>query len=65
MPKLQGKIKSTDEVLEMVRHGLKDPSMIAISITSGVWKTPQEEAERISGVVKTIRGELGKSVMCP
>jgi biotin synthase-related radical SAM superfamily protein len=60
VPKLQGKIKSMDEILEMVRHGLKDPSLSAISITSGVWKTPQEEAERISGVVKAIRGELGK-----
>ncbi len=60
VPKLQGKIKSTDEVLEMVRHGLKDPSLSAISITSGVWKTPQEEAERIAGVVKAIRKELGK-----
>ncbi len=59
VPKLQGKIKSTDEVLAMVRHGLKDPSLSAISITSGVWKTPQEEAERIASVVKAIKAELG------
>ncbi len=59
VPKLQGKIKSTDEVLEMVRHGLRDPSLSAISITSGVWKTPQEEADRIAGIVKAINKELG------
>lgn len=59
VPKLQGKIKNIGEILEMIRHGLKDPSLSAISITSGVWKTPQEEAERITGVVKAINKELG------
>jgi biotin synthase-related radical SAM superfamily protein len=59
VPKLQGKIKSMDEILEMVRHGLKDPSLSAISITSGVWKTPQEEADRIASVVKAVNKELG------
>jgi biotin synthase-related radical SAM superfamily protein len=59
VPKLQGKIKSMDEILAMVRHGVESPSLRAISITSGVWKTPQEEAERIAGVVKAVRKELG------
>jgi biotin synthase-related radical SAM superfamily protein len=48
-----------DEILAMVRHGVESPSLRAISITSGVWKTPQEEAERIAGVVKAVRKELG------
>jgi len=54
VPKLQGKIKPTGEVLELVSKGLKDPSLTSISLTSGVWKTPEEEVERISGIVREI-----------
>jgi biotin synthase-related radical SAM superfamily protein len=59
VPKLQGKIKSDDEVLELVREGMKYPDLAAISITSGVWRTPEEEAERIVRLVRLIRRELG------
>jgi biotin synthase-related radical SAM superfamily protein len=58
VPKLQGKIKSDEEVLELVREGMKHPDLAAISITSGVWRTPEEEAERIARLVKIIRKEL-------
>ncbi|WP_424358169.1 radical SAM protein [Methanocella sp. MCL-LM] len=58
VPKLQGKIKSDEEVLELVRQGMQSPELAAISITSGVWTTPEEEAERITRVVRLIKKEL-------
>ncbi|HUL61843.1 MAG TPA: radical SAM protein [Methanocella sp.] len=59
VPKLQGKIKSDEEVLALVRDGLQHPGLIAVSITSGVWRTPEEEAARITRLVRLIRKELG------
>jgi biotin synthase-related radical SAM superfamily protein len=59
VPKLQGKIKSDEEVLGLVRDGLKSPDLTAISITSGVWRTPEEEVQKIARLVKLIRKELG------
>ncbi|HMK48405.1 MAG TPA: radical SAM protein [Methanocella sp.] len=59
VPKLQGRVKSDDEILQMVRDGMKSPGLSAISITSGVWKTPDEEARKIAGVVRLIKEELG------
>jgi biotin synthase-related radical SAM superfamily protein len=58
VPKLQGKIKSDEEVLQLVRDGLKQEGLIAISITSGVWRTPEEEAGKIARLVRLIRKEL-------
>jgi biotin synthase-related radical SAM superfamily protein len=58
VPKLQGKIKTPEEVLEMVRHGLSNPELSSISLTSGIWKTPEEEVERVAGLVKLIRKEV-------
>jgi biotin synthase-related radical SAM superfamily protein len=59
VPKLQGKIKSDEEVIGLVREGMKHPDLAAISITSGVWRTPEEEALKIARLVKIIRKELG------
>lgn len=59
VPKLQGKVKSDEEVLGIVRNGLKRPGLTAISITSGVWKTPEEEAQKIARLVKLIKQEIG------
>jgi biotin synthase-related radical SAM superfamily protein len=59
VPKLQGKVKSDEEVLGMVRDGLRNPELAAISITSGVWKTPEEEAQKVARLVKLIRKEIG------
>lgn len=54
VPRLQGKIKSTEEVLEMVRNGLENPALASISLTSGIWQTPEEEVARIAGLVLEI-----------
>lgn len=58
VPKLQGKIKSDEEILDMVRKGLSHPSFKAISLTSGVWRTPEEEITRIERIVKMIAREV-------
>jgi biotin synthase-related radical SAM superfamily protein len=58
VPKLQGRVKSDDEVLQLVRDGLENPELAAISITSGVWKTPGEEAVKVARLVKLIKNEL-------
>ncbi|MGA9140875.1 MAG: radical SAM protein [Methanocella sp.] len=59
VPKLQGKIKSDEEVLSLVRDGMKTPDLAAISITSGVWRTPEEEVQKVARLVKLIKKELG------
>lgn len=58
VPKLQGRVKSDDEVLQLVRDGLENPELAAISITSGVWKTPKEEAVKVARLVKLVKNEL-------
>lgn len=58
VPKLQGKVKSDEEVLSIVRYGLENPELRAISITSGVWKTPDEEVHKVARLVRLIRKEL-------
>lgn len=55
VPKLQGKIKSKDEVLELARKGSKHPSFRAISLTSGVWTSPEEEVIRVAEIVKELK----------
>jgi biotin synthase-related radical SAM superfamily protein len=55
VPKLQGHIKTLEEVKKLADQGLKTPSFKAISITSGVWKTPEEEVERVAEMVKELR----------
>jgi biotin synthase-related radical SAM superfamily protein len=59
VPKLQGKIKSDEEVLGLVRDGMNSPDLAAISITSGVWRTPEEEVLKVTRLVKLIKKELG------
>ena len=56
VPRLHGKVKSDDEVLDMVREGMKNPALASISLTSGVWKTPGEELVRIACLVRKIKG---------
>ncbi|MCD1295695.1 radical SAM protein [Methanocella sp. CWC-04] len=55
VPKLQGKIKSKDDVVKMALEGSRHPSFEAISLTSGVWKTPEEEVERVAEIVRELK----------
>lgn len=54
VPKLEGKIKSEDEVVRMVEDALETGMLKAISITSGVAISPEEEVERVVSLVKTL-----------
>jgi biotin synthase-related radical SAM superfamily protein len=63
VPKLQGKIKSDEEVIGLVRDGMRSQDLAAISITSGVWRTPEEEVHKVAKLVRLIDKELdGRNV---
>jgi biotin synthase-related radical SAM superfamily protein len=47
VPKLQGHTKSKTETLEIIENAAKSGRMKAISITSGVEKTPEKELNRV------------------
>lgn len=58
VPKLQGKIKSDEEVLALVKHGMANTELSSISLTSGIWKTPEEEVDRIARIVRLVHKEV-------
>lgn len=65
VPKLHGEIKSFDVVMGIAEEGLKNPSCKAISLTSGVWTTPEEEVRRVADIVKALKdrnASIGVSV---
>lgn len=55
VPKLQGHIKPLEEVLKLADDGSKRPGFKAISLTSGVWMSPEEEVERVANVVRALK----------
>jgi len=55
VPKLQGKIKTLKEVINIVEQAKKTGLMKAIAITSGVAKSPEDEIERVVEVVKALK----------
>lgn len=61
VPKLKGRIKPKEEVIQMVEKGMQKPGFKAVSITSGVWVTPEEEVERVADIVRELR-KYGKPV---
>ncbi|MDY6966037.1 MAG: radical SAM protein [Halobacteriota archaeon] len=67
VPKLRGRIKSDEEIIRMVEDALETGMMKAISITSGVAKSPDDEVERVVRLVKKLKRygvPIGVSV-CP
>lgn len=54
VPKLAGRTKSHDEVLKMVADAYKTGNMHAISITSGIENSPEEEVARAVSIVKSL-----------
>lgn len=57
VPKLQGKVKSIEEVLEMIDKANISGKMNAISITSGVEKSPEHEVERAVQLITQLRNK--------
>ena len=55
VPKLQGKIKTLEEVITIVENAKKRGPMKAIALTSGVAKSPEDEIERVVEVVKALK----------
>ena len=55
VPKLSGKIKSLDEIVYMVEEAYSTGNLKAISITSGVAGSAEEEVERAVDAVEALR----------
>jgi len=55
VPKLQGKIKTLDEVVNIVEQAKKTGLMKAIAITSGVAESPEDEIERLVAVIRALK----------
>src|SRR5659263_345984 len=54
VPKLNGKVKSSEELLALVEEAFKLGKMKGISITSGVEVSPEKEVERAAELVKKL-----------
>ncbi len=55
VPKFQGKIKSLDEVLDIVERAKKSGTLKVISFTSGVASTPEDEIDRVVAYVQAVQ----------
>jgi biotin synthase-related radical SAM superfamily protein len=55
VPRMQGKIKTLEEVITIVEHAKKKNLLKAIALTSGVAKSPEEEIDRVVEVVKALK----------
>lgn len=55
VPKLHGQVKTLDEVMGLAEKGAKRPEFRAISVTSGVWRSPEEEVSRVAALVNEMR----------
>lgn len=55
VPKLKGKVKSTEELLALVEEAHSLGKMKGISITSGVEESPEKEVERAVELVKALK----------
>ncbi|MBO4302178.1 radical SAM protein [Methanosarcinaceae archaeon] len=51
VPKLAGKVKSKEEILEIVQEAWENGPVEAISITSGVAVSPEDELEKVLAVL--------------
>ncbi|MBN1762739.1 MAG: radical SAM protein [Methanomicrobia archaeon] len=55
VPKLQGKIKTLEEVVAMVEQAKKTGKLKAIALTSGIVKSPEDEIDRVIDVVNALK----------
>ncbi len=55
VPKLDGEIKSTESILMMVEEAKQTGNLRAISLTSGVAESPEDEVRKAVEIVKTLR----------
>ncbi|MGV8127010.1 MAG: radical SAM protein [Methanothrix sp.] len=67
VPRLKGGIKSQETVSRMVEQAAKTGDMEAISLTSGVENSPEQEGEKVAAMVRELRRfdvPMGVSI-CP
>jgi biotin synthase-related radical SAM superfamily protein len=57
VPKLQGEVKTTEKVQQMVAEAYATGELKAISLTSGVAVSPEREVERAAGIIKKLTRE--------
>jgi len=55
VPKLSGSVKSLEKVVEMVGEAKETGRLKAVSLTSGVEHSPEEEAFRVAEIVRALR----------
>lgn len=55
VPKFQGKIKTLDEVLEIVERAHQSGTLKVIAFTSGVATTPEDEIDRVVAYVQAVK----------
>ena len=57
VPKLQGEVKTTEKVQQMVAEAYATGELKAISLTSGVAVSPEKEVKRAAGIIKQLARE--------
>jgi biotin synthase-related radical SAM superfamily protein len=55
VPKLNGEVKEPDEILKLVEEAKRIGQLRAISLTSGVKKSPEDEVNKAVSIVKALR----------
>ena len=55
VPKLNGEVKVPDEILRLVEEAKRTGQLRAISLTSGVEKSPEDEVRKATDIVKALR----------
>jgi biotin synthase-related radical SAM superfamily protein len=55
VPKLQGNVKTLEEVIHLVDQAQKTGRLKAIALTSGIAKSPENEIDRVIEVVNALR----------
>jgi biotin synthase-related radical SAM superfamily protein len=54
VPKLQGEVKTSEKVQQMVAEAYATGELKAISLTSGVTVSPEKEVKRAAGIIKQL-----------
>ncbi len=55
VPKLNGEVKVPDEILQLVEEAKRTGQLKAISLTSGVERSPEDEVRKAVSIVKILR----------
>jgi biotin synthase-related radical SAM superfamily protein len=55
VPKLDGSVKVQDEILQLVEEAKRSGQLRAISLTSGIEKSPEDEVRKAVAIVKALR----------